>query len=53
MLLQQITANTTEYMIMGFAVIFGTMGIHLWSLYSRANRLKKDLALLEEMEDKE
>lgn len=45
------TAETTNFMILGFAVIFGTIGIHLWSLYSRAGRLKKDLALLEETEE--
>ena len=28
-------AETTSYMILGFAVIFGTMGIHLWSLYNK------------------
>lgn len=44
-------AETTSYMILGFAVIFGTMGIHLWSLYNRAGRLKKDLALLEELDE--
>ncbi len=44
-------AETTNYMILGFAVIFGTIGIHLWSLYSRDKRLKKDLALLEEMKE--
>lgn len=43
-------AETTNYMILGFAVIFVTMGVHLWSLYNRAGRLKKDLAMLEEME---
>jgi hypothetical protein len=38
-------------MILGFAVIFGTIGIHLWSLVNRSNRLKKDLALLEEIDE--
>ena len=44
-------AETTNYMILGFAVIFIVMGVHLWSLYNRAGRLKKDLAMLEEMEN--
>jgi hypothetical protein len=44
-------AETTNYMILGFAVIFGTIGIHLWSLYSRAGRLKKDLAMLEDLDE--
>ncbi len=51
MLLQQITAETTNYMILGFGVIFVTMGIHLLSLYSRANRLKKDLQMLQELDE--
>ena len=44
-------AETTNFMILGFAVIFVTMGIHLWSLYSRAGRLKRDLAMLEDMDE--
>ena len=44
-------AETTNYMIMGFVVIFGTIAIHLWSLSSRFARLKKDLALLEEIDE--
>ena len=44
-------AETTNFMILGFGVIFGTIAIHLWSLYSRAGRLKKDLALLEESDE--
>ena len=44
-------AETTNFMILGFAVIFVTMGVHLWSLYSRAGRLKKDLAMLEDMDE--
>lgn len=50
MFLQQGPAETTDFMILGFAVIFGVMLLHVWSLYSRANRLKKDIELLEEME---
>ncbi len=44
-------AETTNFMILGFAVIFGTIGIHLWSLVSRFSRLKKDLALIEDMDE--
>jgi hypothetical protein len=44
-------ADTINFMILGFAVIFGTIGIHLWSLFSRVNRLKKDLALLDDLEE--
>ena len=44
-------ADTINYMILGFAVIFGTIGIHIWSLFNRANSLKKDLALLEDLDE--
>ena len=44
-------AETTNYMILGFAVIFITIGIHVWSLFNRSSRLKKDLALLEDLEE--
>jgi len=50
MLLQQGPAETTDFMILGFAFIFLPILIHVWSLYSRANRLKKDLEMLEEMD---
>jgi len=46
-------AETTNYMILGFAVIFGTIGIHLWSLVSRTNRLKKDMEMLKDLENEE
>ncbi|MBN2045008.1 MAG: CcmD family protein [Anaerolineales bacterium] len=42
-------ADTLNYMILGFVVIFVTIGLHIWSLINRSNRLKKDLALLEDM----
>ncbi len=50
MLFQEGPAETTNYMILGFAFIFVPMLIYVWSLYSRANRLRKDLAMLEELE---
>lgn len=50
MLFEQGPAETTNYMILGFAFIFGPMLIYVWSLYSRANRLRKDLAMLEELD---
>lgn len=46
-------AQTTDFMILGFAVIFGSIGIHLWSLVSRTNRAKKDLAMFEELKKEE
>ena len=49
--LQQGPADTTSYMWLGFGIIFGVMILHVVSLYNRANRLKKDQAFLEELED--
>ena len=46
--LQTGPAETTSYMIAGYAVIFGVMLIYLVSLVVRQNNLKRDLELLEE-----
>jgi hypothetical protein len=47
-LLQDAPAQTTNYMIAGYAVIFGVMLIYLISLYIRQRNLKQDLEVLEE-----
>ena len=52
-LLQEGPAQTTNYMLAGYAVIFGIMGIYLLSLWIRSRSLKQDLALLAEIQDKE
>jgi hypothetical protein len=49
-LLQEGPAETTNYMIAGYAVIFGTMAIYLISLVIRQRNLKQDLALLQEQD---
>jgi hypothetical protein len=51
-LLQDGPAQTTNYMIAGYVVIFGVIAIYLLSLYIRQRNLKQDLAILEE-ENKE
>jgi len=43
------TANTLNYMIAGYAVIFGTIGIYLLSLWLRYRSLHQDEALLDEL----
>ncbi len=48
MLFQDAPAQTTNYMIMGYAVIFGVLLLYLISLYLRSKNLKQDLAILEE-----
>lgn len=45
--------ETTNYMIAGYAVIFGVMLVYLVSLFVRWRNLKQDAALLQEMEDNE
>lgn len=46
--LQAGPAETTNYMIFGMLVVFVTMGIHVWSLFSRNKRLKEDLQMIED-----
>jgi preprotein translocase subunit Sec63 len=53
MLLQQGPAETTVYMIAGYAVIFGVMLAYLASLWVRRNNLNQDLQVLEEMEQEQ
>ena len=51
MLFQDVPAETTGYMILGFVVIFGVLGGYLFSLYSRKRNLEKDRELLKELEE--
>jgi hypothetical protein len=48
--LQQTTPDTSNYMIGGFAVIFGAMLIYLVSLIIRGRNLSQDLDMLQELE---
>ena len=50
LLLQQGPAETTAYMIAGYAVIFGTMLIFLVSMFARQRNLKRDLEMLKELD---
>ena len=47
--LQDAPADTVSFMIMGFVVIFGVMGLYLVSLIVRHRNLEQDLAVLEEV----
>ncbi len=51
--LQEGPANTTSYMIAGYAVIFGIMLIYLISLLVRQRNLQKDMEVLEEIQAEE
>lgn len=49
-LLQEGPAETTGFMIAGYAVVFGVMLIYLISLYLRRRNLEQDMEVLQELE---
>ena len=51
MFLQQGPADTVNYMIMGFSVIFGAMTLYIVSLVVRVQSLRKDQAVLDEIDE--
>ena len=51
--LQQATPETTQYMIAGFAVIFGVLALYLLSLVIRSRNLNRDAEILQELESGE
>ena len=53
LLLQEGPAETTNFMIAGYAVIFGVMLIYLVSLNIRRRNLRQDLEMLQELENKQ
>jgi len=46
------TAETTNYMILGYVVIFGVLFFHLASFVVRSRNLHRDLDLLENLSKK-
>ena len=52
-LLQEGPAETTNYMILGYTVIFGVLAIYLISLFVRNRNLKHEAQLLEELEQED
>ena len=50
-LLQVGPADTTSYMIAGFAVIFGVISLYVLSLVIRKRNLEKDLEVLAELDN--
>jgi hypothetical protein len=52
MLLQDAPADTVNYMILGFSVILGLIGLVLASLAVRWRNAQRDLRMLEEIEAK-
>ncbi len=49
----QAPAETTRYMIAGYAVIFSIMFLYIASLFVRHQRLQRDLDMLNEMDSKD
>ena len=52
-ILQQAPAQTTNYMVAGYAVIFSIMFLYVLSLVLRTRRLKQELQMIEELEHSE
>jgi len=50
MFIQDVTPDTSAYMIAGYAISFLIMGLYLASIYLRSRNLKQDMSMLEEME---
>ncbi len=51
MLFQQAPADTMSFMILGFSVILGSMALFILSIYVRYQNLRKDQAILDEIEE--
>ena len=47
--LQEAPAETFNYMLFGFVVILGSIGLYLVSLINRYRNLRRDMALLDEI----
>jgi hypothetical protein len=52
-MIQQAPAQTTNYMIAGYIVIFGIMSLYILSLYIRNRKLKQELETLNQLEQQE
>ncbi|MGE5225008.1 MAG: hypothetical protein ACM3PY_21445, partial [Omnitrophica WOR_2 bacterium] len=51
--LQDTTPDTSGYMIAGYSVIFVVLALYLASLAIRQRNYKRDVDMLEELEDRE
>ena len=52
-MIQQAPAQTTNYMIAGYLVIFGIMFLYIASLFIRNRKLKQELETLNQLEQQE
>jgi hypothetical protein len=53
MFLQEAIPDTSRYMVMGYTISFAVFIFYALSLYIRNRNLRRDLAMLEEMEETE
>ncbi len=51
MFFQDVTPDTSGYMIAGFVISFVVMGLYVASMYLRTRSLRQDQSLLEEMDN--
>ena len=51
MLLQEATPDTLNYLVLGYAVILGAIGVYLLSLWIRFRNGRRDMAELEDLTD--
>ncbi|MBG7609520.1 MAG: hypothetical protein IZT55_01505 [Anaerolineae bacterium] len=51
MLFLQSTPDTTAFMVAGYVMIFGVMAIYIVSFFVRTRNLKRDLEILNEVDD--
>lgn len=50
--IQQAPADTFSFMLLGFGVILGTMGLYLLSLWLRSRSAARDEAMLKEIQSR-
>jgi uncharacterized protein with FMN-binding domain len=50
MYFQEVTPDTSGYMIAGYVIAFVLMGLYVASMYLRSRNLKQDMTMLEEMD---
>ncbi|MEN8242750.1 MAG: CcmD family protein [Chloroflexota bacterium] len=47
---ETVTPDTTDFMLLGYGVIFVVMAIYMLSLFNRTKKLEQELVNLEEMD---
>jgi hypothetical protein len=50
MLFLETPPDTSQYMVVGYAISFGVMLLYVVSLFIRSRNLKRDMSMLEEMD---